>query len=143
MHADVQPSTADPALESYRSGVRVCGTVTLVVGVLWLCGVLLFATVGTLGGFGILNPHDSQADRMAGVAGSAIVGLFCLAAGIVNVAAGAGMRRMAPWGRGAGIAAGILNILGGCGCLVGLGTGIWTLVVLLDARANVAFATTE
>ena len=80
---------------------------------------------------------------MAGVAGSAIVGLFCLAAGIVNVAAGAGMRRMAPWGRGAGIAAGILNSLGGCGCLVGLGIGIWTLVVLLDARANVAFATTE
>lgn len=131
---------ADPDLESYRSNVRAVGTVALVVGVLWLCGVLLFATVGTLGGLGILNPHESAADRMAGIAGSALVGLFSAAGAAVNLAAGSGLRRLAPWSRGAGIAAAVLDIVGGCGCVIGLVLGIWMLVVLLDSRAARAFA---
>ncbi|MBI3205992.1 MAG: hypothetical protein HYZ29_30930 [Myxococcales bacterium] len=131
---------ADPDLEAYRSSVRVIGTVTLVVGVLWLFGVLLFATVGTLGGLGILNPHESAGDRLAGIGGSALVGLYCAAGAAVNMVAGSGLRRLAPWSRGAGIAAAVLDILGGCGCVVGLALGIWMLVVLLDSRAARAFA---
>lgn len=128
-------------LESYRSNLRVLGTVALVVAVLWLLGVALFALTGTLGGLGILDPHESAMERLFGVIGTAAVSLLCLASGVANLAAGIGLRRVAPWGRTAGFVAAALNVVAGCGCAVGLALGVWMLVVLLDSRAHAAFAT--
>ena len=128
-------------LESYRSNLRVLGTVALVVAVLWLLGAGLFGLTGTLGGLGILDPHESPMERLFGVIGTAVVSLLCLASGAANLVAGIGLRRVVPWGRTAGFVAAALNIVAGCGCAVGLGLGIWMLVVLLDSRAGAAFAT--
>lgn len=73
--------STEPELESYRSGVRVLGIVAIVVATLWLAAFALFALVGTLGGMGVLDPHESQGERMAGVAGSIVVcGLAALGA---------------------------------------------------------------
>lgn len=127
-------------LESYRSNLRVLGTVALVVSSLWLFCAGMFVLVGTLGGLGVLDPHESAADRLFGVAGTAVVSLLCLASGVANLAAGLGLRRVAPWGRTAGFVAATLNIVAGCGCAVGLALGVWMLVVLLDSRAQEAFA---
>lgn len=132
--------STEPELESYRSGVRVLGIVAIVVATLWLAAFALFALVGTLGGMGVLDPHESQGERMAGVAGSIVVcGLAALGAA-VNLTAGIGLRRFTPWGRTAGFVAAVMNVVGGCGCVIGIALGIWMLVTLLDSRAARAFA---
>lgn len=130
-------------LEAYRSNLRILGAVAIAVAVLWLLGALLFALTGTLGGLGILDPHESAEERLFGVVGTAVVSLLSLLSGAANLIAGLGLRRVAPWARTAGFVAATLNVVAGCGCVLGLALGIWMWVVLLDARAEVAFAATE
>ena len=134
------PLGDSPELIRYRSQVHVLGHVALALGVVMLLFAAVIGLAGVLGGLGLLDPHDSLDDRIGGAIGAAIVTVLFVVAGGLNVAAGIGLRRVAPWGRSVGIAAALFDLLTGCGCLLTLGFAIWALVLLFDGRAAEAFA---
>lgn len=129
----------DPLLDSHRGNLRMAGTIALVLGALFLCFAVGFAGIGTLGGLGLIDPHETASERFSGVMGSAVLGGLALLMGGVNLAAGVGMRRLRSWGRTAGFVAAFLDLVGGCSCVLTLAFGIWLLVLLFDQRSTAAF----
>jgi len=136
-----EPEAVSPELIRYRSQVHVLGHVALALGVVILLFAVLIAIVGVLGGLGILDPHDTMDDRIGGAIGAAVTAGLGFLMGGLNVAAGIGLRRAAPWARTLGLVAAFVDLLGGCGCLLTLAFSIWALVLLFDQRATTVFAT--
>jgi hypothetical protein len=72
---------------------------------------------------------------MQGLGVGAGIGTLGLVAGVASIVGGIGAARLRPWARGAGITAGIINVLS-CGCLVSTGLGVWLLVLLFNRKAD-------
>lgn len=133
-----EPSEAE--LSAYRSNLRVCGAVAIGYGLLPIAVGMLFILVGVLGGIGVLDPSDTLEERLGGGFVGVAMGLVGILSGALSIVAGVGLRRVRPWARTVGLVSAVVDVIGGCGCVLAWGLCIWLIVVLVDSRAPWAFA---
>lgn len=132
-----EPSEAE--LSAYRSSLRVCGAVAIGYGLLPVAVGILFILVGVLGGIGVLDPSDTLEERLGGGFVGVAMGLVGILSGALSIVAGFGLRRVRPWARTVGLVSAVVDVIGGCGCVLSWGLCIWLIVVLVDSRAPWAF----
>lgn len=133
----LEPSEAE--LSAYRDNLRVCGAVAIGYGLLPIGVGLLFILVGVLGGLGLIDPSDTLEERLGGGFFGVAMGFVGIFSGALSVLAGVGLRRVRPWARTVGFVSAVVDVIGGCGCVLSWGICIWLIVVLVDSRAPWAF----
>jgi hypothetical protein len=134
-HPDTEAGIDPQEAQRLRSQFRIAGTLTAILGVVWLAGSAGFTVMGLLDYNGLLEASTTRASQLQGLVTGVGVGLVLLVVGLASLIGGIGVARLKAWGRTAGIIAGIANMLS-CGCLVGMGLGIWLLVLLFNPRAS-------
>jgi hypothetical protein len=112
--------------------VKVVGWLWIILGALTLLGAL--CAVVSIGGGGLIS-GEQEAILATGIT-AAVLGLFLVLSGAVNLIAGVGLLKFKPWARILALILAILNLLA---FPIGTALGIYTLWALLTKETEPLF----